>query len=103
MPRFLIKRVWGDIDQVTMTEYARLSRQIGREQFPEMIWEHSHVVVAPDGNVLSFCVYQAADTDVVLKHSRAVGSHFVDEIFEISGDVSPADFPSLPAAGGPGR
>ena len=31
--------------------------------------------------------------EVVREHSRQLGDHFVETIWEIAGDVSPADFP----------
>jgi hypothetical protein len=75
-----------------MMENGRRSRRVGEQFFPEIVWEHSHVTVDPDGRVVSFCVYQADDPDILKKHGTAVGGHFIDEIFEISGDISPGDF-----------
>jgi hypothetical protein len=98
MPRFLIKRNWGNVDEATMAVNGRRSREIREAEFPEIVWEHSHVVVDPDGNVVSFCVYKADGMDVLMKHSRQLGDHFVDEVHEISGDIGPEDFPPLPDA-----
>jgi hypothetical protein len=30
---------------------------------------------------------------MVREHSQLLGDHFIQEIYEIAGDVSPADFP----------
>jgi hypothetical protein len=46
-----------------------------------------------DGKVRSYCVYQAPSEERLYEHAAAVGGHFVDEMFEIGGDVSPDDFP----------
>jgi Protein of unknown function (DUF4242) len=58
-----------------------------------IIWEHSHVVIDEDGNVKTFCVYEAPDEETVRKHSAQLGEHALDRIYEIGGDVTPADFP----------
>ena len=42
----------------------------------------------------TYCVYAAPDETILREHASALGSHVVDEIQEIAGDVSPADFPS---------
>lgn len=98
MPRFLVKRVWGEVDEATMAQNGLRSRQTSEREFPEVVWEHSHVAVDPDGAVISFCVYEAPDQDRLIAHSRAVGAHFIDELFEIAGDVTPNDFPREPPA-----
>jgi hypothetical protein len=92
MPRFLIKRVWGAVDEAVMAENGRRSVQIQDERFRDIVWEHSHVAVDSDGRVVSFCVYEAPDVDRLREHSRAVGGHFIDEVLEIAGDVTPEDF-----------
>ena len=42
---------------------GRRSREIIEDELPEITWEHSHVVVEPDGNVLTYCVYDAPDEE----------------------------------------
>ena len=93
MPRFIIERTY-DVDMEMMQNVGRRSKQLAAEQFPELIvWEHSHVVVDSDGNVKSFCVYDAPDEGVVRRHAEALGNHVIERIYEIGGDVTPADFP----------
>jgi hypothetical protein len=93
MPRYIIERTY-DVDMEMMQNVGRRSKQIAAEQFPELIvWEHSHVVVDSEGNVKSFCVYDAPDEDTVRRHAAMLGNHVVDHIYEIGGDVTPADFP----------
>ena len=42
-------------------------------------------------------VYEAPDEETVRRHSQKLGSHYIEEVFEIAGDVTPADFPPSPA------
>ena len=93
MPRYIIERLY-DVDIDTMPMVGRRSKQIAAEEFPgQIIWEHSHVVVDSDGNVKSFCVYDAPDEEIVRRHAEALGNHVIEHIYEIGGDVTPADFP----------
>jgi hypothetical protein len=92
MPKYLIARQF-EVGQERMPEVGRRSRQIVEEKFPEITWEHSHVVVEDGGGVKTFCVYEAPTEDVVLAHAQELGMHNIDAIYEIAGDVTPADFP----------
>lgn len=74
---------------------GRRSRVLTEEDFPEITWEHSHVVVDDDGQVKTFCVYEAPTEDIVRQHGFKLGKHRVDGIYEIAGDVTPADFPPV--------
>ena len=92
MPRFLIERHF-DVGETEMPSVGRRSRQLTEQEFPEITWEHSHVVVEEDGRVKTFCVYAAPSEEVVRQHSVALGSHNIVSLYEIAGDVTPADFP----------
>jgi hypothetical protein len=48
---------------------GRRSREVRNEYFPEIIWEHSHVVVDDSGTVKSFCVYDAPSEEIVRGHA----------------------------------
>ena len=76
-----------------MPTVGRRSREVIEEQFPEITWHHSHVVVDEEGAVKSFCVYEAPDVETVRRHAELLGNHVVDHVYEIGGDVTPADFP----------
>jgi Protein of unknown function (DUF4242) len=92
MPRFLIERTYTvDVDGLPVV--ATRSKAIGHHKFPEIVWEHSHVVVTPDGTPKSYCVYSAPSEEMVREHSSQLGDHFIESIQEIVGDVTPADFP----------
>jgi Protein of unknown function (DUF4242) len=93
MPRYMIERTFF-VDEQQMPEIGRRSKEIATDQFPSIVWEHSHVVVDDTGGVRTFCVYGAPDQETVEKHAAALGQHNVDRISEIAGDVTPADFPS---------
>jgi Protein of unknown function (DUF4242) len=92
MPRYLILRKFT-VDQDEMPVVGRRSRQIAEEQFPQIEWEHSHVVVDDEGVVRTFCVYAAPDEGVIREHAVALGQHTIESLHEIAGDVTPADFP----------
>jgi len=72
---------------------GRRSRALVEEEFPEITWEHSHVVVDDDGVVHTYCVYSAPTEEIVRQHSRKLGQHTIDGLWEIAGDVTPTDFP----------
>jgi Nickel responsive protein SCO4226-like len=92
MPRYLIVRRFS-VQESEMPTVGRRSRELVDEVFPEITWEHSHVVVDGEGTVRTYCVYGAPDEDLVMEHSKRLGAHTIDAVHEIAGDVSPADFP----------
>jgi len=93
MPRYLVLRTFNvAVDEMPVV--GRRSKEIGQEQFPQIAWEHSHVTVDDDGVVRTYCVYSSPDEETLREHALALGEHHVDQIHEIAGDVSPADFPS---------
>jgi hypothetical protein len=92
MPRYVVERTYT-VDLNSMPVVGRRSKEIGRASFPEIVWEHSHVVVDEDGTVKSFCIYEAPTTEMVREHASQLGEHFVEAIYEIAGDVTPDDFP----------
>jgi len=94
MPRYLVVRTF-EVDQAAMPDVGRRSIAIAKEEFPEIIWEHSHVIVDA-GIVRQFCVYGAPDAETLRRHSKRVGAHRIDDLWEIAGDVTPADFPPAP-------
>ena len=92
MPRYVIERTY-EVGEDEMPEVGRRSKRIAAEQFPQIVWEHSHVVVDDDGTLKSFCIYDAPDEGMVRRHSELLGQHVVDHVYEIGGDVTPDDFP----------
>jgi hypothetical protein len=96
MPRYMIVRSF-DVGEDQMPPVGRRSRELTEQEFPEITWEHSHVVVDDDATVHTYCVYEAPTADVVREHARMLGKHTIDALHEIAGDVTPADFPAAAA------
>ena len=92
MPRFLIVRSFS-VPEGEMTRVGSRSRTLIETRFKDIVWEHSHVVVDSEGKVKTYCVYRAPNEEDVLEHSKALGNHEVDTLYEIAGDVTPEDFP----------
>jgi hypothetical protein len=92
VPRYMIVRKF-DVGEQDMPEVGTRSRKLIEETYTEVTWEHSHVVVGEDGNVITYCVYAAPNEELVLQHSSDLGKHTIEAIYEIAGDVTPADFP----------
>ena len=92
MPRYVIERVYT-VDQSELPVVATRSKRIGRDHYPEIVWEHSHVVLDERGTPKSFCVYDAPDEEMVREHADQLGDHDLVAVYEIAGDVTPDDFP----------
>jgi Protein of unknown function (DUF4242) len=82
-----------EVGEDQMPAVGRRSRVLTEGDFTEITWEHSHVVVGDDGLVKTFCVYGAPSEEIVRDHARMLGKHTLDALYEIAGDVTPADFP----------
>lgn len=96
MPRYLIVRSF-EVGEAQMPPVARRSRELTEVDFPEITWEHSHIVVDDEGLVHSYCVYAAPSEEIVREHGKKLGKHTIDALHEIAGDVTPADFPPVTA------
>jgi hypothetical protein len=96
VPRYLIVRKF-DVGEDEMPEVGRRSRRTIEEGYPEITWEHSHVVVGEDGTVWTYCIYAAPTEEQVRAHSVDLGDHTIDGVHEIAADVTPADFPPVSA------
>jgi hypothetical protein len=92
LARYLIVRRF-DVAEEEMPEVGRRSRRTIEDSYPQITWEHSHVVVGGDGTVMTYCVYDAPDEEMLRAHASDLGNHTIDGIHEIAGDVTPADFP----------
>lgn len=92
MTKFLVERSF-EVGEDQMDEVGRRSKRIAIEQYPEITWHHSHVVIGDDGKVRTYCVYEAPSEEIVRQHASSLGQHRVDAIYEIAGDVTPDDFP----------
>ena len=72
MPRYLIERTYT-VDMDGLPNVATRSKAIGHYHYPEIVWEHSHVVVGSDGVPKSFCIYEAPNEEMVREHARQGG------------------------------
>jgi len=92
MPSYLVVRKF-DVAEDAMPQVGRKSRVTIEQEFPEITWEHSHVVVSDEGVVFTYCVYAAPDEQAIRDHSVKLGQHEIESLQVIAGDVTPADFP----------
>ena len=51
MPQFLIERHFGKVTPEQLDEGGSTSKRVAAEQFPKIVWEHSHAVETPEGLV----------------------------------------------------
>jgi Protein of unknown function (DUF4242) len=87
MPRYFMERTVGDATREQLDQIAARSQKIREERFPEIRWEHTHVVRSPDG-LKAFCVYEAPNADSVKAHAEALGLP-VERFYEVETDLSP--------------
>jgi Nickel responsive protein SCO4226-like len=93
LPRYLVVRTF-DVSEEEMPEIGRRSNEVIEGGYPQIVWEHSHVVVDQDGRVMTYCVYESPDEETVRNHAVDLGRHTLDAVHEIAGDVTPSDFPT---------
>jgi hypothetical protein len=86
-----------EVGEDQMPGVGRRSRALAEDSFPAITWEHSHVVVGDDGLVRTYCIYDAPNEEEVREHAKMLGRHTIDALYEIAGDVTPADFPPVAA------
>jgi uncharacterized protein DUF4242 len=91
VPKFLIDRNFSKITEDELGEFAKNSKRLAIEQFNDVIWHHSHVVIDPDGIVHTFCIYSAPNESRIREHGAAFGGHQIDSISVIAGDVDPEE------------
>jgi hypothetical protein len=92
MPRYIIERTYT-VEEEEVPVVATRSKRIAQDDYPQIVWEHSHVVIDADGTPKSFCVYDAPNEEMVREHAEQLGDHSVDRVYEVAGDVTPDDFP----------
>ena len=90
MPQFLIERHFGHVTPEQLEEGGSTSKRVAAEKFPEIVWERSHAINAPDG-LVTMCVYSAPSEQYVRDHAAAAGLP-CDNVQEIAQTVGPGDF-----------
>jgi hypothetical protein len=86
MPRYVILRHLGDVTGEQLEAAAENSRRVREAQFPEIIWEHSHITRLDDGSLMSYCVYAAPSVQQVRDHAAAAGLP-ADDVQEIEHEL----------------
>ena len=89
MPRYVLERDLGGVSEQEMEEIAARAKLTAIEEFPDIVWEHSHVCAADDGRIKSFCVYAAPNPERLQEHADSVGGIMITSIYEIIGDLTP--------------
>jgi hypothetical protein len=87
MPRYLMERTVGDVTREELDRIAERSQQIREERFPEITWEHSHVVRTPEG-LKAVCLYESPNAESVKAHAAALGLP-VESFYEVETDLAP--------------
>jgi hypothetical protein len=94
MPRYVVERVFDQKLEKLSPRTSQKAMRLMAEQFASLVWEHSHIVASTDeGIVRTFCIYQAPDPETVRAHAASIGGHVVVNVYELAGDVTPADIP----------
>jgi Protein of unknown function (DUF4242) len=64
VPRYIIERSYT-VEEAEVPAVATRSKRLARDFYPDIVWEHSHVVLDEAGCPKSFCVYNAPSEQVV--------------------------------------
>lgn len=89
MARFVVERDFGRIDEDEMQEMSARMDLVNLEQFPDIVWERSHVCTDKDEAITSLCVYTAPSAERLREHADRVGGHVVARIYEVVADLTP--------------
>jgi hypothetical protein len=87
MPRYLLERLVGDVTVEQLHEIAAHSQDIRGAKYPQITWEHSHVVRSPEG-LRAFCLYEAPDAESVKAHAAELGLP-LERFHELETDLHP--------------
>jgi hypothetical protein len=71
MPRYLIERFFDRISDEDMLAATARSDRIAAERYPEINWEHSHVVMDDDGAIKTYCIYSAPTGEMLNRREAA--------------------------------
>lgn len=87
MSRYLLERTVGDVTREQLDAIADRSQQIREARYPQITWEHTHVVQTPQG-LKAFCLYDSPDADSVKQHAAELGLP-LDRFYQVETDLSP--------------
>ncbi len=87
MSKYVIERTVpgaGEMDQEQLAELAAASNKVLHDLGTDIHWVHSYVL---DDKI--YCVYQAANEDLIREHGR-LGGFPVDSVWRIRATIDPA-------------
>jgi hypothetical protein len=87
MPRYFLERTVGEVTRPELDAIAARSQEIRAARYPQITWEHTHVVSTPEG-LKAFCLYESPDADSVKRHAAELGLP-MDRFYEVETDLEP--------------
>ena len=87
MPRYLLERTVGDVTREQLDAIAGRSEEIRAARYPQITWEHTHVVRTPEG-LKAFCLYDSPDAESVKQHAAELGLP-LDRFYQVETDLTP--------------
>jgi hypothetical protein len=87
MPRFFLERTLGDVSREDLDAIAARSQEIRAARYPQITWEHTHVVRTAAG-AKAFCLYEAPDAESVRAHAAELGLP-LEQFHEVWTDLEP--------------
>jgi hypothetical protein len=87
MPRFFLERTVGDVTRDELDAIAARSQEIRAARYPQITWEHTHVVRTDEG-MKAFCLYEAPDGASVREHAAELGLP-LERFYEVETDLEP--------------
>ena len=87
MPRFFLERTVGDVTREELDAIAARSQEIRAARYPQITWEHTHVVRTDEG-MKAFCLYDAPDGASVREHAAELGLP-LERFYEVETDLEP--------------
>jgi hypothetical protein len=87
MPRFFLERTVGDVTREELDAIAARSQEIRAARYPQITWEHTHVVRTDEG-MKAFCLYEAPDGASVREHAAELGLP-LERFYEVETDLEP--------------
>jgi hypothetical protein len=87
MPRYLLERSLGEVTRAELDAIAGRSQEIRAARYPQITWEHTHVV-RTDAGMTAFCLYDSPDADSVKRHAAELGLP-LERFHEVMTDLAP--------------
>jgi hypothetical protein len=82
-----MERIVGDVTREQLDQIAERSQEIRAARYPQITWEHTHVLRTPQG-LKAICLYASPDADSVKQHAAELGLP-LEGFYEVETDLSP--------------